>query len=347
MPPRYATPATGFADRVRNEMDAQGRPARAGLDRLGGRRGERGGQQSAVEQPFPEAAAAGAAKLLVLSATGDSIASGGDHVAFDTVVAQVGFGDVVPPSGGSWVHPITGVYLAVYTHEWDTFTGGGHIELEVDGVVPPEGVIITGSEGQRGSGTIAYYAVAGAVGKVKVTSGSAAAQTCDATLSVAITDPAAGQRGDWVLIETVWLETLNVLTVTSTSVLVDGRDYRFLIDGNYDPYAAAGGYVSGAPDAVMYPSTVASNEAARDADTDYALGSAGAPQHNTLFTIDLGSGAVHREPVGGPYSAPTPEHLYEYLVTGEGSAVTFSNGDSPLDDNNGRFRIRIYEAPPA
>jgi hypothetical protein len=128
-------------------------------------------------------------QLLCMAATGDSIASGGDYVTFGVTVAQLGFSSVTGP-GSSWTHPIDGIYVLTYEHEWDSYTGGGTIEVEVDTVLLPEGVVGSGSAGQKGSGTVIYFAESGSVGKVKVTQGSGSAQTCDALVRVAIPDPA-------------------------------------------------------------------------------------------------------------------------------------------------------------
>lgn len=129
--------------------------------------------------------------LLAMSASGASVASGGAYITFGSIVAQNGFSSVTSASG-EWTHPVSGVYLLTYEHAWDSYTGGGVVALELDGVEVPEGVISDGSSaGQEGRGTIAYVAEPGQVGKIKVTQASGSAQTCDALVRVAITDPKA------------------------------------------------------------------------------------------------------------------------------------------------------------
>lgn len=123
-----------------------------------------------------------------MSATSASIAAGGDHVEFDLIVAQHRFSGVSAPGEG-WVHPVTGIYALTYRHAWDSFEGGGTVRLELDGVLVPEGVIMAGSSGREGLGSLFYRATTGSTGKVKVTHGSASAQTCSATIRLAITDP--------------------------------------------------------------------------------------------------------------------------------------------------------------
>lgn len=63
--------------------------------------------------------------------------------------------------------------------------------------------------------------------------------------------------------------------------------------------------------------------------------------HWTQLRIDTGSGAAHREPVGGPFSEPQPGHVYTYKLEGEGKPARFVWADSPLSDNSGAFTITV------
>ena len=128
--------------------------------------------------------------LLVMSATGVSVASGGAYTPFGKILAQHQFGTVSAP-GTSWAHPVSGVYVLTYEHAWGSYTGGGTIELEIDGVTAAANQIAAGGSGANGRGSLAYFAVKGAVGKIKVTQSSGSAQTCDAVLRVAIPDPSS------------------------------------------------------------------------------------------------------------------------------------------------------------
>lgn len=132
--------------------------------------------------------ATAAAQLLAMVVAGDSIGSGGDYVTFTSVVAHHGFSSFAG-AGDSWTHPVSGVYVLTYEHEWDTYTGGGTVQLEIDGVVVPEGTIAEGTSGQQGRGVVAYVAEEGQVGKIKVTQSSGTAAACDALVRIAITDP--------------------------------------------------------------------------------------------------------------------------------------------------------------
>lgn len=125
-------------------------------------------------------------KLLCMSATADPIASGGEAVTFDLLMASHGF---TSGAGASWVHPVGGVYTLTYEHAWASYTGGGRIELRLDGGIVPEGLIADGMSGSTGCKTISYIAEADSVGSIVVTQSSGSAQVCDAMLWVAITDP--------------------------------------------------------------------------------------------------------------------------------------------------------------
>lgn len=152
-----------------------------------------------VAQPAISVGSIPAARLLVLSASGASVASGGDVVTFDTIVTRRDFPDA---GGDDWTHPVTGVYVLDYEHAWDTYDEAGTIELELDGVARPEGMIGSGASGTEGRGTIIYYAEGGSIGKIRVTQTSGSDQTFDATLRLGITDPALGSVADsdeWTL----------------------------------------------------------------------------------------------------------------------------------------------------
>lgn len=184
--PRPTDPET----RYRNMLEASGLPALAGLSRIG----FGSGGSSALALPASVLADPTSAdtqshgQLLVMSATADSIASGGDTVIFDTIEAQQDF-HTVPVAGASWVHPITGVYTLTYEHSWDTYTAGGSVQLLVDSVAAAATIIGAGSSGATGRGTIHYFATSGSIGAIQVTQSSGSPQTCDATVWVAITDP--------------------------------------------------------------------------------------------------------------------------------------------------------------
>ncbi len=191
--PRHAAPRLDLETRLRNTNDAQGRVALAGQTRLAARRGlGNGGGQTLLLDSDSDPAASSAAQLLVMSATGDSIASGGDYVEFDTILSRHGFDGVIVAVGDAWMHPVTGVYVLTYDHEWDSYTGGGSVEMTLDAEVISGGQVIeSASSGQVGGGTIAYHAAEGQVGRIKVTQSSGSAQTCDATAWISLPDPAA------------------------------------------------------------------------------------------------------------------------------------------------------------
>lgn len=135
------------------------------------------------------AAAAGVGQLLVVSATGQSFASGGAYVTADTIVHQHGFAGVTA-AGDSIMWPVdyAGGWVQV-EFAWDTYTGGGTIEIEVDGVVPAWGLIGSGSSGQVGCKGRGVDIAEGSVVKVKVTQASGVAKTADVFVEFSAPDP--------------------------------------------------------------------------------------------------------------------------------------------------------------
>lgn len=127
----------------------------------------------------------------VLSISGDavSVASGGDYLALTGIVHQFGFAAGVSADGKTVTWPASAVGEIQVEMEWDTYQGGGTIELEIDGVVPSWGVLAEGTSGQRGCKRRTVNIVEGALVKVKVTQSSGSAQTCSALAEFAIPDP--------------------------------------------------------------------------------------------------------------------------------------------------------------
>lgn len=182
--PRPTDPET----RYRNMLEASGLPALAGLSRLG--LGSVGGGVSTIvgsvlsdgsESSLPEA------QMLILSATGASIASGGDYVTFDTIEHQRGFSGV-STAGETITWPTSVIGVVEVSLAWDTYTGASDVELEVDGAVPAWGLVGSGS-GSSGSKTRAVDIASGQVLKVKVTQSSGTAKLIDATVTCAVFGP--------------------------------------------------------------------------------------------------------------------------------------------------------------
>lgn len=146
---------------------------------------------STVERITEVAAGAGVGQLLVVSATGQSFASGGDYVAADSIVYQHGFDEVVA-AGDSIVWPVDAVGEIQVEFAWDTYDGGGTIEIEVDGTVPAWGLIGEGTSGSEGCKRRGVHIAEGAVVKVKVTQGSGSAKTGDVLVEFSIPDPSLG-----------------------------------------------------------------------------------------------------------------------------------------------------------
>lgn len=128
-------------------------------------------------------------QLLCMVAASASYATGG-YIQFSSIAAQHGFGGVASASE-SWTHPVAGVYMLTYEHAWDTYAGGGTIRLELDGVETMANTVAAGTTGTLGRGTIAYFAAAGQVGKIKVAHTAGSAQAGTGTVWVALPDPVA------------------------------------------------------------------------------------------------------------------------------------------------------------
>lgn len=345
--PRQAKRPTAPEIRDRNTRDLLGRPGLAGLARIGGIGARGGGGRSVLTDVAPdESESTGAAQLLVLSLTAGEIAPGGAAVPFDTIVAQHGFEGVAQPSGGYWVHPVTGVYTLTYEHRWDTYEGGGTIQVQLDDTSVPEGLIASALRGQEGTKTIQYYAEAGATGRIFIAHSSTEAELCDAVVWVAITDPTeaapVSDEGP-PPVETFWFDS-KVTSATSTMLLENGVIYRIVVTGNCREANTA--YSFGSPDTILFPSPGESAEqAGLDAEVGYASPvDTTLPFHNGVgFVMDTGLGFSHREPIGGAVSVPSPDHSYEYEVAGTGAVLQVKWQDSAYGDNNGMFRVDIYE----
>lgn len=179
----------------RLEQQSARRTRRAWEAALGGR--------SSLPSPLTRARTAGgvpqapisvgsapSAALLLVAAIGTSIADGGDYVTADVILYQHRFPGVTAP-GDSIVWPIAAVGEVQVEFAWDTYTGGGTIEVEVDGTVPAWGLIAEGSEGSEGCKRRSVHISAGATVKIKVTQTSGSAQVADVVLEFSIPDPAA------------------------------------------------------------------------------------------------------------------------------------------------------------
>lgn len=140
-------------------------------------------------------------------------------------------------------------------------------------------------------------------------------------------------------------------TVTAGTVFASGTNYLVSVQGTVTDWNED--LQNGTPEAnAMFPGALTgrvSTEVGIDPDTIFAYPN-DHPQvigHWTQFKINLGAGATHIEPFGGPYTTPQPDHFYTYTLTGQGSQPTFVWDDTPLSDNYGKLEITIYGIPGA
>jgi hypothetical protein len=71
------------------------------------------------------------------------------------------------------------------------------------------------------------------------------------------------------------------------------------------------------------------------------------PHHWRNFEMRLNSGFAHRDPIGGPYLTPRPDHVYSYVVPGYGRKATFRLRDEYTPDNYGVVTIELRRATAA
>jgi hypothetical protein len=62
--------------------------------------------------------------------------------------------------------------------------------------------------------------------------------------------------------------------------------------------------------------------------------------------MNLGTGFVHLEPIGGQALGGAPGHRYRYLVHGQGAPIQFAWCDSSTSDNYGIITITVELANP-
>lgn len=189
--PRRRPTYTDPLDRLRNTAEGLGLPVNAGRYRYGMLAGrDSGGQASVIADGSADTPGQdGAGQLLVLSATGDSIASGGDYVTFDSQVYRHGFTEGVSADGTTITWPVSASGSIQVEWEWDSYTGGGTVEIEVDGQIPDWGTVVAGSSGQTFVKRRGVHIREGAEVKLKVTQTSGAAKTADVHVEFQVEDP--------------------------------------------------------------------------------------------------------------------------------------------------------------
>lgn len=140
-------------------------------------------------------------------------------------------------------------------------------------------------------------------------------------------------------------------SVQSANALPNGVTCLVTVQGTCSHWNLA--LDQGSPEAnAMFPSTPpgvtrTSTQVGLDPDTIFAWPSSHphSAGHDTTFQIDLGSGASHIEPVGGPYTTPQGGHFYQYHLVGQGVPVKFVNSDPNKNDNYGAYQIMISGTP--
>lgn len=154
-------------------------------------------QPSVIERIIE--AGTGSGQVLIVAAADQSFDDGGAYVDADSIVYRHGFAlNTVPSDQIVW--PIDAVGEIQVEFAWDTYDGGGTIELEVDGEVPEWGLIATGTSGQEGCKRRTVHINEGAVVKVFITQNSGDPQTGTVWLEFAVPDPSLGLEGEDVVV---------------------------------------------------------------------------------------------------------------------------------------------------
>lgn len=188
MPPRYQSTLLSFEEKARNLFDHFGQPAHRGHARMGG--GLRlGSQAQSLVQNAAASTAALKGQLLVLAASAASVASGGDYLAFDAEVYRNGFETPVSADGTTIIWPTSVVGAIQVELKWASYTGGGKIEIEVDGVVPAWGLLADATSGQEGEKRRTVDIEAGSAVRIKVTQASGSVQAGDVLVQFSIFGP--------------------------------------------------------------------------------------------------------------------------------------------------------------
>lgn len=144
--------------------------------------------------------------------------------------------------------------------------------------------------------------------------------------------------------------------VTTSQALAAGQEYLITVGGTFSVYIASHWetmFVCGAAEPApekLSPGTT-NGQVGWDAEVEFAAPSQvpcdeyvnPPPKHSpgSQFEMDIGSGFSHIEPTGGPFSSPSPDHVYRYEVTGQGSPASFRFADNPSSDNYGVLTITL------
>ena len=172
----------------------------------------------------------------------------------------------------------------------------------------------------------------------------AAGASADVSWFPHLTPPAAATGSvAGVILETFFYDT-STSSASSATVLTSGQPYTITVQGTYSAWNEV--LDVGTPNAdAMFPGSVVgrvSTEVGVDAETIFAWphDHPHVAGHDADFQLNLGSGFLHYEPQGGPYSTPQSNYLYRYSVTGQGSVLTVRSNDSHVDDY-GKLQVTI------
>jgi hypothetical protein len=163
-------------------------------------------------------------------------------------------------------------------------------------------------------------------------------------------------------VECIFLDTYDAnntppgdLIAHTTETLQSGVPYLVTVRGTYSVWplswwvGSGQGAVESAP---QYPSTGGQETGPVVADFEYLFGwyaptpVLSLPMHLPFQGVSLDGGVTYNDltPLGG--QSYHSDHVYQYLVEGQGAQAYFKKHDYPTNDNYGQFRICIQKLVP-
>jgi hypothetical protein len=163
-------------------------------------------------------------------------------------------------------------------------------------------------------------------------------------------------------VECVYLDTYDGsnpasgdLIVHTNTTLENGVPYLVTVRGTYAVWPLSwwvGGGQGAVESAPQYPSTGGQETGPVVADFEYLFGwyaptpVLSLPMHLPFQGVSVDGGVTYNDltPLGG--QTYHSDHVYQYLVEGQGNQAYFKKHDYPTNDNYGQFRICIQKLVP-
>lgn len=265
-------------------------------------------------------------------------------------VGRVGFSETASPTTGI-VTDITGpAVISVEGGRWASYRSPDSELIVITDADGDELTIPLDADGQRsrhffGTSPAIDLHATDTVGLRPNLSGSAQILAdCRLKIEQIELHPPTSLAGRLVQKEVVWLNSRahsihpSVNTwVESTYALPAGVECELVVDGLFREKGVSTGHT------ILYPSPghPSGEDGSWDAEC-YLDNVYTPPGHGGQFRVDYGTGWHHPEPETGHASVPLPGYEYTYRVVGQGQILKAAIHDTPISDNNGQLRIRIF-----